>query len=129
MEVSVRSSLNAIINKPIRDDGALDKKPKRDRKSQQKSKLDQRLRSICTKIDESNVKAGSRMAEGVDMIADFMFDNYSALKLNIGRWKLSLFQTPQTSIVFQLRSFSSTRLYCPSPMVLVKAWMAFCPKF
>ena len=42
------------------------KKPKRDRKPQQKSELDRRLRSICTKLDEGNVKAGIRMAVGDD---------------------------------------------------------------
>ena len=74
-----RSSLSAIINKGIRD-GVLEKKPKRDRKPQQKSELDRRLRPICTKLDESNVKAGVRMALGDDKIADFTVDNYGALK-------------------------------------------------
>ena len=75
-----RSSLSAIINKRIRE-GFIEKKPKRDRKPQQKSELDRRLRSICTKLDEGNVKAGIRMAVGDDKIADFMVDNYAALKL------------------------------------------------
>ena len=75
-----RSSLSAIINKRIRD-GVIEKKPKRDRKPQQKSELDRRLRSICTKLDEGNVKAGIRMAVGDDKIADFTVDNYAALKL------------------------------------------------
>ena len=42
-----RSSLSAIINKRIRD-GVVENKPKRDRKPQQKSELDGRLRFICT---------------------------------------------------------------------------------
>ena len=58
-----RSSLSAIINKRIRD-GVIEKRPKHDRKPQQKSELDRRLRSICTKLDEGNVKAGIRMAVG-----------------------------------------------------------------
>ena len=77
---SQRSSLSAIINKRIRD-GVIEKKPKRDRKPQQKSELDRRLRFICTKLDEGNVKAGIRMAVGDDKIADFTVDNYAALKL------------------------------------------------
>ena len=75
-----RSSLSAIINKRIRD-GVIEKRPKRDRKPQQKSELDRRLVSICTKLDESNVKAGIRMAVGDDKIADFTIDNFAALKL------------------------------------------------
>ena len=75
-----RSSLSAIINKSIWD-GVIEKKPKGDRKPQQKSELDRRLRSICTKLDEGNVKAGIRMAVGDDKIADFTVDNYAALKL------------------------------------------------
>ena len=57
------------------------KKPKRDRKQQQKSELDRRLCSICTKLDEGNVKAGIRMAVGDNKVADFTVDNYAALKL------------------------------------------------
>ena len=73
-----RSSLSAIINKRILD-GVIEKK--RDRKPQQKSELDRQLRSIFTKIDKGNVKAGIRMAVGEDKIADFTVDNYDALKL------------------------------------------------
>ena len=43
-----RSSLSAIINKRIRD-GVIEMKPKRDSKPHQKSELERRLRSICTK--------------------------------------------------------------------------------
>ena len=75
-----RSSLSAIVNKRIRD-SVIEKRPKRDKKSQQRSDLDQRLRSICTKLDEGIVKAGIRMAVGDDKIADFTVDNYAALKL------------------------------------------------
>ena len=74
-----RSSLSANISKRIRD-GVIEKKPKRDRKPEQKSGLDRRLCSICTKI-EGKVKAGIRMAVGDDKIADFMVDNYGDLKL------------------------------------------------
>ena len=70
-----RSSFSAIINKRFRY-GVIGKKPKRDRKQQQKSKLDRRLRSICTKLDESIVNARIRMAEGDDKIADFTVDNW-----------------------------------------------------
>ena len=68
-----RSSLSGIINKRNRD-SVIEKKPKRDRKQQQKSELDQRLHFICTKLDEDNVKVGIRMAVG-DKIADFTVDN------------------------------------------------------
>ena len=72
-----RSSLRAIINKRIRD-GVIEKK--RDRKPQQEN-LYRRLRSICTKLDEGNVKAGITMAVGNDKIENFTVDNYAALKL------------------------------------------------
>ena len=75
-----RSSLSAIINKRVRD-GVIEKRPKRDRNPQQKSELDRRLRSICTNLEESNVKAGIRMVVCDDKIADFTVDNYAALKL------------------------------------------------
>ena len=123
-----RSSLSAIINKRIRD-GVIEKKPKRDRKPQQKSELDRRLRSICTKLDEGNVKAGIRMAVGDDKIADFTVDNYAALKLKHPQRETCSVPDPQISIVFQPRSFLSTRLLCPSPTALVQGWMAFRPKF
>ena len=98
-------------------------KTKHERKPQQLSELDPRLRSICTKLDEGNVKAAIRMAVGDDKIADFTVDNYAALKLKHPQMKLSLFRTQQ--IVFQPRSFSSTRLSCPSPTALVQGCMAF----
>ena len=60
---------------------SLRKKTKRDRKPQQKCKLDQRLHSICTKLDEDIVKAGIRTAVGDDKIADFTVNNYAALEL------------------------------------------------
>ena len=75
-----RSSLSATINKRIRD-GVIEKRQKRDRKPQQKSELDRRLRSICTKLDEGKVKSGFTMAVGDEKIADFTVDNYAALKL------------------------------------------------
>ena len=75
-----KSSLSAIINKRIRD-GVIEKTTITRQKPQQKSELDQRLRSICTKLDEGNVKAGIRMVVGDDKIAHFTVDNYAALKL------------------------------------------------
>ena len=75
-----RPSLSANINKRI-GDSVFDKIPKRDRKPQQKSELDGRLRSICFNLDEGNVKPGIRMTVGDDKIADFTVDNYAALKL------------------------------------------------
>ena len=74
------SSLGAIINKRIQN-GVIEKRPKRDRKPQQKSELDRRLRSICNKLDEGDVKATIRMAVGDEETADFKVDNYAALKL------------------------------------------------
>ena len=50
-------------------------------KTAEKSQLDRRLRSICTKLDEGNVKAGFRMAVGDDKVADFTVNNYAALKM------------------------------------------------
>ena len=123
-----RSSLSAIINKRIRD-AVIEKKPKRGRKPQQKSELDRRLRSICTKLDEGNVKAGIRIAVGNDKIADFTVDNYAALKLKHPQRETCSVPDPQISIVFQPRSFSSTRLFCPSPTAPVQSWMAFRPRF
>ena len=75
-----RSSLSAITTKRIRD-GVNKKKPKCDRKPQQKSELDRRLRSICTELDEGNVKTVIRMAVGNDKIADFMVVIYAVLML------------------------------------------------
>ena len=58
----------------------MEKRPKRDRKPKQKSELDQRLRSIITKLDKSNVEGGIRIPVGDDKIADSTVDNYAALK-------------------------------------------------
>ena len=70
-EVNVRGhhSTQCKNQKCIRD-GVIAKRPKRDRKVQQKSELDRRLLSICTKLDESKVKAGIKMAVG-----DFFFNS------------------------------------------------------
>ena len=76
-----KSSLSAIIIKRIRF-GVIERKPKRDRKPQQKGELDRRLCSICTKLGGGNdVKAAIRMTVGDDKIAHFTIDNYAALKL------------------------------------------------
>ena len=64
------SSLSKNINKRIRD-GVIQKKPKRDRQLQQKTVLDRRLRSFCTKLDEGNVKAGIRLALGYEKFEGF----------------------------------------------------------
>ena len=95
-----KSSLSAIINKRGQD-GIIEKKLKRDKKPQQKIKLHRRLHSICTKIDEGNVKAAIRMAIGDNNIAGLTVDNYAALKL----------KHPQSEGC----SVPSTRLSCPSP--------------
>ena len=50
-------------------------------KTAAKSWSDRRQRSICTRLDEGNVKAGIRMAVRNDKIADFTVNNYTALKL------------------------------------------------
>ena len=123
-----RSSLSAIINNCIRD-GVIEKKPKRDRKPQQKSELDRRLRSICTKLDEGNVKAGIRMVVGDDKIADFTVDNYAALKLKHPQRETCSVPDPTDLDCFSTSEFLSTRLLCPSPTALVQGWMAFRPKF
>ena len=124
-----RSSLSAIINKRIRD-GVIEKKSKRDRKPQQKSELDRRLRSICTKLDEGNVKAGIKMAVGDDKIADFTVDNYAALKLKHPQREtcsvpdptdIDCFSTSEFSVHKALISFpngSSARLDGISPQIL-----------
>ena len=124
-----RSSLNAIINKRIRN-SVIEKKPKRDRKPQQKSELDRRLRSICTKLDEGNVKAGIRMAVGDDKIADFTVDSYAATKLKHPQRKtcsvpdptdIGCFSTSEFFVHKGLLSFpngSSARLDGISPQIL-----------
>ena len=126
---SQRSSLSAIINKRIRD-GVIEKKPKRDRKPQQKSELDRRLRSICTKLDEGNVKAGISMAVGDDKIADFTVDNCAALKLKHPQREtcsvpdptdIDCFSTSECFVHKALMSFpkgSSTGLDGISPQIL-----------
>ena len=68
----------------------IEKKQNRDRKPQQKNELHRRLRSICTKLDESNEEAGIGIAVGDDTISDFTVNNYVALKLNIRRGTLIL---------------------------------------
>ena len=60
---------------------SLKKKTKRDRETAAEKRVRSRLLSICTKLDESNVKPGIRMAVGDDKIAHFTADNYAALKL------------------------------------------------
>ena len=80
-EVNVRGHLLVQLSTSVFGMVSLRKKPKRDRKPQQKGELDRRLRSICTKSDEGIVKAGIRMAVGEDKIADFTVNNYAALKL------------------------------------------------
>ena len=124
-----RSSLSAIINKRIRD-GVSEKKPKRDRKSQQKRKLDRRLRSICTELDEGNVKSGIRMAVGDDKVADFRVENYAGLELKHPQREtctvpdptvIGCFSTSEFFIHKALMSFpndSGAGLECISPRTL-----------
>ena len=64
-------------------DGVIEENPKCHRKPQQINKLDRRLRSICTKLDQGNVKAGIRVAVGDVKVADFTVDNYAVLKRNL----------------------------------------------
>ena len=59
----------------------LRKTQRRQKTAAEQSELDRRLRSICTKLDAGNVKAGIRMALSDDKIADFSVDNYAAIKL------------------------------------------------
>ena len=99
-----RSSLSSIINKRIRD-GVIEKRPKRDRKPQQKGELDRRLRSICTKLDEGKVQAGIRIAVGDDKIADWMVDNYAALKLKHPQRETCSVQDPTDIDCFSTSEF------------------------
>ena len=78
---------------------------RKNRKPQQKSELDRRLRTICTKLDEGNVKAGIRMAVGDDKIADFTVDNYAALKLKHPQRETCSVPDPTDIDYFQPRSF------------------------
>ena len=98
--------------------GVIEKKPKRDRKPQEKSKLDRRLRSICIEIDDGIVKAGIRMAVGDNKNADFEVKNYSALTLKHPQRKFALFWTQQMSINFHSLRFSSTKVSCPSTTIM-----------
>ena len=98
--------------------------------TQQKSELDRRLRSICTELDEGNVKAGIRMAVGDDKIADFTVDNYAALKLKHPQREtcsvpdpkdIDCFSTWEFFVHKALMSFpngSSAGLYGISPQIL-----------
>ena len=124
-----RSLLSAIINKRIRH-GVIEKKPKRDRKPQQKSELDRRLCSICTKLDKGNVNAGIRKAVGEDKILVFTVDNYDALKLKHPQMEtcsapdptdINCFSTSKVFVHKALISFpngSSARLDGISPQIL-----------
>ena len=102
-----RSSLSAFINKRIRD-GVIEKKPKRDRIPQEKSELDRRLRFICTKLDEGNVKAGIRIAVGDDKIEGFTVDNYAALKMKHPQRETCSVPDPT-----DIDCFSTSRVCCP----------------
>ena len=84
------------------------KKTKRDRKLQQKSKLDRRLCSVCTKLDEDNVEAGIRMVAGDDKVADFTVDSYAALKL-----KHRQRTTCSVSDPHRYRLFFNIGVFCP----------------
>ena len=100
-----KSSLSAIINKRIRDGVRENRTPKRDKKPHQKSELDQRIRSICTKLDEGNVKAGIRMAVGDDKIADFTADNYAALMLKHPQKGMGSLPDPTNAESFQTSEY------------------------
>ena len=79
---SQTSSFTAIINK--HSGWCRCEKPK---KVLEQKVLKGRLRSICTKLHEGNVKAGIRMAEGVDKISDFTADNNAALQRKHPRYR------------------------------------------
>ena len=68
------------------------------------------------------------MAVGDDKITDFTVDNYAALKLKHPQRDTCCVLAPQMSTVLYPRSFSSTRLFSPSPTALVQSWMVFRPK-
>ena len=109
---------------------SLKKKPKRDRKPQQKSKLDRQLCTIFTKLDQGNVQSGIRMAVGDDKFADFTVDSYAGLKLKHPQSEtcsvpdprdIDCFSTPTLVVHKALMSFpngSSAGLDCMSPQIL-----------
>ena len=96
------SSLKATINKR---NGFIAIESKRDKKPLQKSELYRRLRSFCNKLDKGFVKARIKMPEGDDKMADFMVDNYAALKMKHPQREIVLFWTPQITIVSGRESF------------------------
>ena len=89
-------------------------------KPQQKSKLDRRLRSICTKLDEGNVEAGIRKAVGEDKIADFTVDNYAALKLKRPQRGTCSVPDPTDIDCFSTSAFFVHKALCPSPTAVVR---------
>ena len=128
-EVSVRGHHSAHLSTSLFAIASLRNKTKGDRTPQQKSELNRKLLSKCTKLDERNLMVRIRPSGGNDNVADFTVDNYAALMLKHPQKRLALFRTPQISIDFQHQSFSSTWLSFPSPTALVHGWMAFGPKF
>ena len=112
-----RSSLSAIINKRIRDGVyfphaiVIEKNPKRDKKPQQNSELHRRLRFICTKLEESNGKAGTRMVIGDDKIPDITVDRQlRGGQVETSAERILLCSGPTDVDCFSTRESSSTRL-------------------
>ena len=73
-EVNFRGHPSVQLSTSVLGKVSLRKKNETRQKTAAKNKLDRRLHSFCTKLDESNVKAGIRMAVGDDKIADFTVD-------------------------------------------------------
>ena len=123
-----RSSLNAIINKRIRD-SVIEKKPERDTKPQQKTELDRRLRTTCTKLDEANVKAGIRSVVGNDKIANFTVDNCAAFQLKHPQRETCSVLDPTVIYCFSTSEFfffhKAPKSFPNGTRALVQVWMAF----
>ena len=98
------SSLKSIMNNCIRD-GVVEKKPKRDRKPQQKRELNRRLRFIHTKLDEGIVAAGIIIAIGDDKLAYSTVDNYTTIKLKHPQRKTSSVPDPTDIDCFSTSEF------------------------
>ena len=109
-----KSALSLIINKRIQD-SVIEEKPQRDWKPRQKSELDKRLRSICTKLDDSINRAGIRMAVGDDKIADFTVDNYEAFKLKHPQRETCSVPDPTDIDCFSTSEFSVHKAFTSNP--------------
>ena len=91
--VSVRKNRNATDNRSRKE-------------------LDRRLRSVCTKLDEGNVKAGIRTTVGDDTSADFTLDNCAALKL-----KHPQKETCSVPDITDIDCFSTSEFFVHKPLM------------